>query len=736
MASGGTRRRHREPIRLGPGSRIADYVIEEQIGAGGMAVVFRAQDVVLGRRAAVKVLSPALAANADFRMRFLRESRAIAAVDEPHILPVYAAGESGGVLYIATRFVAGGDLTRLLRRSGGTLSAERAAALIAQVAAALDAAHGIGLVHRDVKPGNVLIDIVPGRPEHAYLSDFGLTKADASMTSLTADGAFLGTPDYCAPEQITGQAVSGRSDQYALGCVAFHLLTGTVPFPRADTFATLYAHVNEPPPAASAIVAGLPPAVDAVLARALAKRPEARYACCGEFAAALYEALRPPRPRGAPPAAPSRVGTAPWAAYQEPSWVNARSQVPPAATSSPLSKIPPAAWDDDPAHGTRAATLPASTPPDARARPKRAGKRRRLIIAGLAVAVLAAAGAGIALYAKPSDAPHLAFTLIPPGGAELSAEAPVMSTDGRYLAAAGASVKQPRIYVWNAETGKLQSTLNKLPANGMTAPLAFTTGDETLIALYYSPSAKKNTIYSIALSGRSTPIYTFPSSVNWAVSGDGSTLAFENSAHPGITAVNLSTGTTLTTLDNPAAHLVPHSLQLDNSGDKLIISSKTGTAYVMLVGQSATGDVLSTVPFRYSANGVASGYVPQLSPDGSTALAPDAADGWQLWNNIGSPGTHPSNITPDDPQQWPQSAAGCQFSAGGQVILCFPNDELAVDLWAETPLAPITGFSVPNSQDEPGLLGPGGHQLVLALKTGANSAFRELYVWDIPIPQG
>jgi serine/threonine protein kinase len=174
---------------LMPGSRVAGYVIEEQIGAGGMAVVYRARDDVLGRLVAVKVLSPALAWDEEFRARFLRESRAVAAVDEPHIVPVYGAGDADGLLYIATRFVAGGDLLRLQRAAGGRLAPARAAGLVSQIASALDAAHAIGLVHRDVKPGNILIESVPGRPEHAYLSDFGLSKSTSAGTTGLTTGA-------------------------------------------------------------------------------------------------------------------------------------------------------------------------------------------------------------------------------------------------------------------------------------------------------------------------------------------------------------------------------------------------------------------------------------------------------------------------------------------------------------------------------------------------------------------
>ena len=296
------------PAGLAAGSRIAGYLLEAEIGTGGMAVVFRARDERLDRLVALKVLAPGLAANEEFRRRFLRESRAAAAVDDPHIIPVYEAGETGGVLFIAMRYVSGGDVRGLLRRQG-PLPPGRAAAIISPVASALDAAHGAGLVHRDVKPGNMLIDAGPGRPDHVYLSDFGLSKS-RSASVLTGTGLGLGTVAYMAPEQIQGQQVDGRADQYALGCAAFELLGGTVPFERDQDMAVIYAHLSVPPPSLSSRRPGLPPVVDEVLGRALAKAPGDRYASCGEFAGALREALDLPGYDRDPGAVPARAATA------------------------------------------------------------------------------------------------------------------------------------------------------------------------------------------------------------------------------------------------------------------------------------------------------------------------------------------------------------------------------------------------------------------------------------------
>jgi len=271
------------------GSRLAGYRLEGQVGAGGMAVVFRARDERLDRLVALKILAPGLASDSAFRKRFIAESRAAAAVDDPHIIPVYEAGDSDGVLFIAMRYVAGGDLRQVLQREG-VLPPDRAADFISPVASALDAAHGAGLVHRDVKPGNILVDAGPGRPDHVYLSDFGIVKGALSV-NVTATGGYIGTPDYMAPEQISGRDVDGRTDQYSLACVAFQLLTGEVPFGREQLPAVIYAHLSDPPPSLVSRRPDLPAAVDQVVAKAMAKTPEKRYESCGDFADALRAAL-------------------------------------------------------------------------------------------------------------------------------------------------------------------------------------------------------------------------------------------------------------------------------------------------------------------------------------------------------------------------------------------------------------------------------------------------------------
>lgn len=274
------------------GTRVAGYRVEAEIGRGGMAVVLRAHDERLGRQVALKVMAPAVAADQAFRQRFVQESRAAAAVEDPHIIPIYEAGEAGGMLFIAMRYVGGGDVKALLRREG-PLSPARALDIVSPVASALDAAHRRGLIHRDVKPMNMLLDVDPGRPDHVYLSDFGLSKRMLSTAGLTGTGQILGTFHYSAPEQVQGGQLDGRADQYALACTAFELLSGAPPFDYEEIAAVILAQMTEPPPALTSRRGGLASGVDQVLARALAKAAADRYATCRDFAEALRAALLP-----------------------------------------------------------------------------------------------------------------------------------------------------------------------------------------------------------------------------------------------------------------------------------------------------------------------------------------------------------------------------------------------------------------------------------------------------------
>ena len=263
------------------GTELAGHRIEALLGRGGMSVVYLAEQTRLKRRVALKLLAPELAEDERFRERFLRESELAASIDHPNIIPIYDAAETDGLLYIAMRYVEGTDLKRLLREEGA-LQPGRALGLVGQVAEALDVAHERGLVHRDVKPANVLIASRGGR-EHCYLSDFGLTKQTSSDSGLTETGQFMGTADYVAPEQIERGPVDARSDVYSLGCLLFECLTGEAPFRSDSLMATLWGHLNSPPPLVSERSPELPPGLDTVVARAMAKSPGERYGACREL---------------------------------------------------------------------------------------------------------------------------------------------------------------------------------------------------------------------------------------------------------------------------------------------------------------------------------------------------------------------------------------------------------------------------------------------------------------------
>ena len=289
---------------LAPGTTFAGYRIEAVAGRGGMGVVYKAIQLGLDRPVAIKVIAAGLLGDPRVRERFLREAHAAAAIEHPNVIPIHGAGEHLGRPFIVMRFVDGDDLRQRIRLDG-PLAPGQAAELVAALAAALDAAHEAGVVHRDVKPANILLD----GHGHAYLTDFGLARHTLSDAGLTAPGAWVGTLDFVAPEQIRGERIDGRVDVYALGCVLHFALTGQVPYPRETDEARLWAHLHAVAPAPSRAAAGVPAAFDDVVARALAKEPEGRPPSAGALGAAALTAAG-----GAPAGRTAQAGRTPGSA--------------------------------------------------------------------------------------------------------------------------------------------------------------------------------------------------------------------------------------------------------------------------------------------------------------------------------------------------------------------------------------------------------------------------------------
>jgi hypothetical protein len=359
-----------------PGMRIAGCRIEAVAGRGGMGVIYRATELRLDRPVAVKLIAADRAAEPAFRERFERESRLTAAIDHPNVIPVYAAGEEAGRLYLVMRYVAGTDLRSLLERDG-RLAPARAADVVAQVGAGLDAAHQAGLVHRDVKPANILI----AGGGHVYLSDFGITRVVDSETRLTDSDGWVGTVDYMAPEHLEGGETDARTDVYALGCVLFTALTGAPPYRRDTVPATITAHLHEAPPRPSQ-AAGVPQEFDAVVARALAKRPADRYPSAGDLGRAAAAAARGER-----------------VTEVEQSVARGPAAPPPPPPPLPAPEPPTAAAP------TRPMPPPPAGPPPTAAPTVRLARRRRprRVLAALAGAVLAAAAAGAVVALSAGD---------------------------------------------------------------------------------------------------------------------------------------------------------------------------------------------------------------------------------------------------------------------------------------------------------------------------------------------
>ena len=270
--------------------QLGPYELHEVIGKGGMATVYRAHQPSMDRDVAIKIISPELAAEPEFAERFEREARIIARLQHPHILPVFDFGREGETIYLVMRLMEGGNLAHELR--GGALPVKRAVELTRQIASALDYAHLRGIVHRDLKPTNVLLDNLG----NAYLTDFGIAKmlSGGPTTGLTATGAVMGTPTYMAPEQWRAEPIDGRTDIYALGVILYQMLCGQVPFAAETPHGLMYQHLDMTPPQPHTIKPDLPLAIEPVISKALAKRPEDRYASAGDVAAALEEAIQQP----------------------------------------------------------------------------------------------------------------------------------------------------------------------------------------------------------------------------------------------------------------------------------------------------------------------------------------------------------------------------------------------------------------------------------------------------------
>jgi hypothetical protein len=379
--------------RLEHGSVFAGYWIDGLLDRGGMGVVYKAMDVDLDRAVALKLIAPEYTEDETAATRFKTEARLAASLEHPNIVPVHRGGEENGVLYLAMRFVPGTNLRRLVNR--GPLALDVTVDVITQIAGALDAAHARGMVHRDVKPANILLSDETAHT-HAYLTDFGLTKRPGSTGNLTGTGLWVGTADYVAPEQIQGEEIDGRADVYSLGCVLYEMLTGEVPYPKDGDIAKLWAHISSPPPLPSAVRRDLVPAFDEIVARATAKDPADRYASAGAMAIAVREAValqRQDQAGGAiapasvsqpapPPAAPTVTAA---------SMAAAPSSQPPAPTAAP-------SWP-----AAAPSTAASAAPPEPTAPPAPAKRGPTVAIAAAAIVVACAVAAVVLVSSGGND---------------------------------------------------------------------------------------------------------------------------------------------------------------------------------------------------------------------------------------------------------------------------------------------------------------------------------------------
>ncbi len=656
----------------------AGYELEDLIGRGGMAVVFRARDVRLNRTVALKIVAPEHAADESYMKRFISESRAAAAVDHPHIVPIYEAGDAGGVLFIAMRFVRGGDVASLARDR--PLAPDRAAEIVRQAASALDKAHAHGLVHRDIKPENMLLETSREQDgdeaDHVYLSDFGLSKGALRASGPTPTGLFVGTLDYISPEQLEDRPLDGRADQYSLGCSAFKMLSSAPPFRRNSGPALIAAHLWAPPPLLTPLRPDFAADVNEVFAKALAKSPDDRYRTCAEFAKALTEALaRPAADATAGERARARAGAgaAPGAAVLDQHKAHTRSALPRATPPLPASALP----------------TPAIPPSSSRSRvPK--------IALGAAAGLLAAAAIGlvIALLVNRSPARDSAGS----------------SSSGHHRGSQNSlSSNGPTASRTSSGSG---TPAGSAPGTSTPAPNGRSSAPATSLAAGPRPSA----ILYPGAGDLGTNAVTFSSAGILAAGGksgttflwnpvDGSLIrSVADGGSRGVTAVAFSPdGGTLATVD------LNHHWYLWNAGDGHLIrrGSDLGSNGVLAVVFNPNGTLIATGDANgriYLWNAVTGSLVRTLtdtastgantlafSPDGGTLAAGDFNGAVYLWHVATGAMTARLPI----PASAGQAVDAVAFSPDGSVLAAGAYD-------GSTYLWQVAGLSLSATLTDPG----------------------------------
>ncbi len=602
-------------LQLVPGDELAGHRVESFVARGGMAVVYRARDVALGRPVALKLIAPELAMNEKFRLRFIRESALAAAIDHPNIVPIYRAGEDDGRLYIAMRFVDGEDLGTMLEREGA-LPIDQLLALFTQIASALDAAHSAGLVHRDVKPGNVLLTGRAGdlSTRHVYLTDFGLTKRSSSLTELTTVGQFLGTIQYVAPEQIAGGTVGSTADVYSLGCMLYQALTGDPPFLAEHDAAILWAHMAGPIPSVSGRRPDLPPAVDDVLARAMAKEPTDRPPTCLSLMAELRAALagRAPAHGGVRVERPDPgdAGPEPHAAPSTNLRRALADQTAPAVTG--------------PAHAAPR-TRPPSPP-----RLTRSARRRRLVIGTLLVTSLVITFGGAAIWHVIANRHMLRTAAFPRPGASavrLSASLPAPVVRGTIRVGngpRGAAVSPDgrRLYIAdNADNtvSVIDTATNRVIATTpLSAPPQYVAiapnGRRAYVTTYNDADGTGSAVH-VMNTATNTVVATIPVGINpyaAAVTPDGQHLYVPNHGSQDLSVINTRTNSVTTLIVVPPN---PHWVAFTPDSRRAYVADHESN--LVSVVDTASNTVIAKIPVGRSPHSVA------LSPNGREAFVTD-----------------------------------------------------------------------------------------------------------------